>query len=213
MTVLAMYGAGLAAVSTGSTERWLLRYADGSASPLLLGRWCGSLSPGDGTLLSRCAGPTLDLGCGPGRLAAAAAWQGLPVLGVDVSSTAVRLTRERGVCAVRRSVFDRLPAEGRWQTALLADGNIGIGGDPARLLRRASSLLRPGGMVLAEVDAPEAVTRAVRVRIEAPSGECSTEFGWAHVSATDIDSVARAAGLSIVDRWQEAGRWFAALQR
>jgi len=42
---------------------------------------------------------------------------------------------------VRRSVFDALPAEGRWHTALLADGNVGIGGDPIRLLSRLRGLI------------------------------------------------------------------------
>ena len=51
---------------------------------------------------------------------------------------AVAQTPDRGVAAIRRNVFDALPGEGRWRTALLADGNIGIGGDPAALLRRLS---------------------------------------------------------------------------
>ena len=38
--------------------------------------------------------------------------------------------------ALVRSVFETLPGEGRWDTVLLMDGNIGIGGDPAALLGR-----------------------------------------------------------------------------
>lgn len=208
-----MYGAGLRATRAGRAGEWTLRYPDGSTAPLALGRWCGSLVDGDDGLLRRCAGATLDVGCGPGRLAAAAAWQGLPVLGVDVSATAVRLARERGVFALRRSVFDRLPAEGRWRTALLADGNIGIDGDPVRLLTRLRSLLGVDGQVLCELDPPHVPTRAVRVQIEDPRGGRSAEFGWAHVSVNDVGSVAAAAGLSQAATWEEAGRWFSALVR
>ncbi|MGB9376005.1 MAG: class I SAM-dependent methyltransferase [Mycobacteriales bacterium] len=213
MSALAMYAAGLRAASAGQAGGWTLRYSDGSAKPLALGRWCGSLIGGDRSLLRRCAGATVDVGCGPGRLAAAVAWQGLPVIGVDVSATAVRLARERGVCALRRSIFDPLPAEGRWQTALLADGNIGIGGDPVSLLTRLRSLLAPGGQILCELDPPHALTRAVQVRIEDPRGLCSAEFGWAHVSVSDIGRVAGTAALTPADIWEEAGRWFSTLVR
>src|SRR5205814_3162945 len=33
--------------------------------------WCGPLRAGDAALVDRCTGPTLDVGCGPGRLAGA----------------------------------------------------------------------------------------------------------------------------------------------
>ncbi|PZS31169.1 MAG: SAM-dependent methyltransferase [Pseudonocardiales bacterium] len=208
-----MYGAGLRAASAGRAGQWTLRYPDGTTAPLALGRWCGSLVDGDHGLLRSCSGATLDVGCGPGRLAAAAAWQGLPALGIDVSATAVRLARERGVAALLRSVFERLPAEGRWRTALLADGNIGIGGDPLALLARVRSLLGVGGRVICELDPPSVPTRAVQVSIEDPRGLRSPEFGWAHVSVTDIGRVATAAGLVPVESWEEAGRWFSILLR
>ncbi len=133
---MSMYGRGLLEATAGRTDTWLLRYDDGTAEPLMLGRWCGSLVAGDRGLLDRCAGPTPDVSCGPGRLAAAVAWRGMPVLGVDISRAAVGMARARGVSALRRSVFDGLPGEERWQTALLVDGNVGIGGDPVWLLSR-----------------------------------------------------------------------------
>ena len=45
---------------------------------------------------------------------------------------------------VRRDVFARVPGEGRWVRMLVADGNVGIGGDPAMLLARTARLLSVG---------------------------------------------------------------------
>ncbi len=47
-------------------------------------------------------GPTVDIGCGPGRMSEALALAGHTVLGIDVVPEAVRQTRTRGVPALRR---------------------------------------------------------------------------------------------------------------
>ncbi|WP_246281597.1 class I SAM-dependent methyltransferase [Fodinicola acaciae] len=129
-----------------------LRRTDGVLIRLPVRRWHAPARGADRWLLDRCTGPTLDLGCGPGRLVTALAERGLPALGVDISADAVERTLFRGGTALRRDALGRLPAEGRWSHVLLADGNIGIGGDPAQLLRRAKVLLRPKGTVLLELD-------------------------------------------------------------
>ena len=51
-----------------------------------------------------------------------------------MSSVAVGLSMARGGLALRRRINQPLPAEGRWGTALLMDGNVGMGGDVATLL-------------------------------------------------------------------------------
>ncbi len=138
-----VYEAGLRAAERGTATGWRVRYADGSATDLPLAAWTVGERPGDRSLLARCAGPTLDLGCGPGRLTALLAARGVPALGVDLAPHAVALCRDRGGTALRRDLFGRLPGEGRWRHLLLADGNVGIGGDPAALLRRCARLLHP----------------------------------------------------------------------
>ncbi|MFD9907739.1 class I SAM-dependent methyltransferase, partial [Streptomyces sp. NPDC059063] len=125
-----------------------LRRADGWLLPLDVERWCAAPDTADRSALRRCAGSVLDIGCGPGRLVAALAAAGHRALGIDVSEAAVRHTLRLGGAALRRSVFDPLPGEGRWGTALLLDGNIGIGGDPAALLARVARLLAPRGLLL-----------------------------------------------------------------
>jgi SAM-dependent methyltransferase len=113
--------------------------------------WKAAADVGDLALLGHCVGATLHVGCGPGRMSQTLAAQGAGVMGIDVVPEAVRQTRAGGACALVRDVFGPLPGEGRWDTALLADGNVGIGGDPVMLMRRVRDLLAPGGRAVVEV--------------------------------------------------------------
>jgi SAM-dependent methyltransferase len=174
--------------------------------------WHGEAAPGDHGMLDRCTGPTLDVGCGPGRLTAALARRGVPALGIDVSATAVRLARARGARAVVHDVFAALPDRPRWRHALLADGNIGIGGDPARLLGRCRDLLESGGTVVAEVEAPGVRGWSGPVSLT-DTQRTSAAFPWAFVGADELGTLAARTGLRLADTWTEEGRWFACLSR
>lgn len=89
-----------------------LRRADGWLLPLDVERWCAGADRTDMSVLARCEGSVLDIGCGPGRLVAALAGRGHRALGVDVSPAAVARTARAGAPALCRSVFDRLPGRG-----------------------------------------------------------------------------------------------------
>lgn len=177
---------------TGTPAR--LARDDGVEVDLAVRRWRRAAGGEDGWLVDRCTGPALDLGCGPGRLVAAVAARGVPALGVDVSPLAQRLCRQRGRPMVRGDLFGPLPGEGTWGHVLLADGNIGIGGDPRRLLGRAAELLRAGGSVLVEVDAaPDLWWRGtVRVRT---AGGAGVAVPWACAGADALDRLGAAVGL------------------
>lgn len=191
-----------------------IEHADGRRRPLDVAQWMGH-RPGDQSLLDRCAGPTLDVGSGPGRLTVALAARRIPALGIDITPYAVELTRAAGGLALVRDVFSRVPGAGRWATALLADGNIGIGGEPTALLRRVAELLAPGGQVLVEVEGPERASGVDHLRLCAATGpgQPGPWFRWAYVNRDDITACARTAGLLATQRWTEAGRWFATLRR
>jgi len=208
---LAMYGAALRRAGAAWTPRLQVRGLDGT---LLVdvqpAHWTGGLRPGDQGLLDRCHGPTLDVGCGPGRLVAALTARGRFAVGVDVSAEAVRQARRRGVTARCRDVFDRMPDEGTWRHVLLADGNIGIGGDPVRLLRRATSLVGDRGTVLAELLPLGERSWATEVVLHDGERQ-SRAFPWAGVALSDVVDVAGAAGLRVLETWTEAQRWFANL--
>jgi 2-polyprenyl-3-methyl-5-hydroxy-6-metoxy-1,4-benzoquinol methylase len=204
---VAVYERALARAASGRSAALTMVDGTGRASRVDALGWCRPRLPGDAGLLLRCDGPTLDVGCGPGRLTAALHHAGVPALGIDVSRVAVRLARRRGAPALRRDVFAAVP--GRWRHILLADGNIGIGGDPARLLRRCAALLGPGGRVHAEIGAPASRTWSGAATLHAAGAAAA--FRWAEVAAHDLPAVAARGGLRVRNTWTEEGRWFATL--
>lgn len=194
-----------------------LRRTDGRLLPLDVERWCAGADAADLSALRRCEGPVLDVGCGPGRLVAALAVRGHRALGIDISDAAVDRTRRLGGSALHRSVFEPLPGEGRWGTILLVDGNIGIGGDPSRLLRRTGELLVPGGLLIAETT-PQDIDERLRVQLDdgrssAAGPEGSAPFPWARLGTPALLRYARTHGLHSVDQWEADGRSFLCLRR
>ncbi len=179
---------------------------------LPVGFWGGPADASDRALLDHCVGPTLDIGCGPGRMTQHLAQRGLGVLGIDVVDEAVRQTRARGAGALNRDVYGPLPGEGRWGTALLADGNIGIGGDPGRLLRRVAELLAPSGRVVMDLGPPGSGLRTVRVTLEC-GGLRSGPFPWAVIGPEALGDLAADIGFSVTLTDSIDGRWFAVLDR
>ncbi len=187
------------------------RESDGTLRILPLDLWVRDADGADERLVERAHGPVLDVGCGPGRHVHALALRGVIAVGVDVNPAALHLARARGATVVEASIFDRIPGAGEWRTALLLDGNIGIGGAPEALLARIASLLVPGGRILVEVDPPGVGHEVVRMRLEDEHHE-SHWFDWARVGADAIGETARAAGLRIAHSWEDEGRWFVALE-
>jgi SAM-dependent methyltransferase len=188
-----------------------VREADRSPEQLPVHQWLGEADGGDRALLAHCVGPTLDVGCGPGRMAESLARAGQTVLGIDVLPEAVRQTLERGVPALLRSVFDPLPGEGRWGTVLLADGNIGIGGDPVALLERARELVAPDGRVVVDVEVWGSGVVTRHVSLETRHGR-SGEFPWTTVGADAVQAVASAAGLGMATCYRHGERRWAVVE-
>ncbi|MEU1089846.1 class I SAM-dependent DNA methyltransferase [Streptomyces sp. NPDC005576] len=201
-----------------------LRRTDGLLMPLDVERWCLGADDADLSALRRCEGPVLDIGCGPGRLVAALSRRGYRALGIDVSEAAVARTRGLGGWALRRSVFDPLPGEGRWGTVLLADGNIGIGGDPSVLLERVAALLAPGGLLIvethpldlderSEVHLHDGSTDAAGISASAHPGPPPAPFPWARLGTPALLRHARRQGWGVADQWESDGRPFVSLRR
>ncbi len=188
-----------------------LRTVAGELLTLDIARWLAGADAADATVLERCVGPVLDIGCGPGRFVASLAQRGVATLGVDIAESAVALTRGQGLPALLRDVFGALPGEGRWPTVLLMDGNVGIGGDPPRLLRRVRALLRPGGRLLVETHPDHAAHEVLSVRFWSGGRAVGPVFEWAHVGRRALREYAPAAGYSVSDVWSSEGRAFSVL--
>ncbi|MFC8529271.1 methyltransferase domain-containing protein [Nocardia sp. NPDC057227] len=193
-----------------------VRTHGGQRHPLPTRRWLGTADraehPADTTMAGLCDGPTIDLGCGPGRLVAAVARCGVTALGVDISPLAVALTRARGVPALQRDIFGPLPGPGRWSYALLADGNIGIGADPIRLLTRIRHLLSGDGAVVVEFDGPGTGMRHQWVRLETRT-TAGPWFRWARVGIECATPLADATGFRVRMTTEVNGRHLARLDR
>ncbi len=205
-TAAEVYGLALAE----QTPKLCIRRPDGTAMALAINRWLGPLAAADEAVLDRTRGPVLDVGCGPGRHVLALAQRGRLALGVDIAPAAVRVARLRGAPAIEASVFDRIPGAGTWGSALLLDGNIGIGGAPHALLTRLRELLRPDGEVLVELAPPGIAVTSECIRLEF-AGRHSLPFAWAYVGVDAIEALARTAGFAVAERWQDERRWFARL--
>lgn len=174
-------------------------------------RWTGAADAVDQLIVSRCEAPILDLGCGPGRLVQALTDSGQPALGVDISAAAVDLSLRRGAPAIRARIEDPLPAEGRWGTVLLIDGNIGIGGDVHRLLTRCRALVSPGGLIICEVDAfADGHDRADLILHSRHTS--STTLAWSRIGAAALARLATHLDLWVSEEWSAAGRSFLALR-
>jgi SAM-dependent methyltransferase len=206
---LSLYAAGL--LSAPLADGMRVRFRDGSVRPCDLHRFIAPADAVDERVLVDLAGPVIDIGCGPGRHLHALARRGVFGHGVDLSPVAAGMARGLGANVIVASIFDELPGLDRWSSALLLDGNIGIGGAPTRLLRRIRALLARDGQVIVELSPPG--TRSVRTtaRLEL-AGAISEWFPWAEVSTDSVQAVAMTAALAVERRWSDGGRWFAALR-
>ncbi len=191
-------------------KRACLRNLDGSALQLPTESWFAPATADEQAVLRRISGPVIDVGCGPGRHVEALVRRGVEVLGIDVSPRALAHARRRGAPVLERSIFDPVPGAGRWGTALLFDGNVGIGGCATTLLRRVRGLLRPGGRALVEVEPPGGCNPSETVRFEIDD-ETGPWFELTRLGADRLPDVAIAAGFQSVETWRAGSRWFGQL--
>jgi SAM-dependent methyltransferase len=202
-------------------ERCWIRHEDGEVRVLPAHRWLAARCPDgasgdaydevfDEAVTQMCIGPTIELGCGPGRLVARLIQRGIPALGIDRSATAIRLAYRGGAPALLGDVFEPLPGMGLWQTVLLVDGNVGLGGDPRRILGRAAELLGRGGRCVAEFDAEAIGIRTRWVRLES-ARDVGPWFRWASVGVDSAAALAVQVGLTLTTVRLIGGRVIASL--
>jgi hypothetical protein len=99
---------------------------------------------------------------------------------------------------VQADLFGPLPGEGSWSHVLLADGNIGIGGDPGRPAhpRRSAARPRRDG---AGRGRPAPRTRVARYRRVLCGSGAGEPIPWAAQGAVPLAVTAGRAGLRVTD--------------
>jgi SAM-dependent methyltransferase len=176
-----------------------------------LARWSADADSIDYQLLASVRGPVLDVGCGPARMVRAARDLGMEALGIDVSLAAIEIARASGVDVLHASVFEKLPDEGAWQTVLLVDENIGIGGDPTALLARCGELISADGEIVVELHPDHNRDRTYTGRLLDARGAVSATFPWAELGLTGLLERADTVGLESRQSWSVDGRSFCRL--
>lgn len=219
MTISATFGAGgsepyARALRQGSDVLYLHELGkDDAPTPASVdvARFSARADDVDLRLLASVRGPVLDVGCGPGRMVRAAMELGLDALGIDVSATAIEIARENDLAVVHGSVFDPMPLEGRWQTVLLVDGNVGIGGDIDALLTRCAQLMSRDGEIVIETHPDAARDRTFTGRLTDADGGHSESFPWAEIGLEPLVLRGARLGLRLRQAWSEDGRSFCRL--
>jgi len=171
-------------------------------------RWNADADQADLTLLASVTGPVLDIGCGPGRMVRAALGLGMQALGLDVSPAAIAMAGKLGGVYHEGSVFEPVPGEGTWQTALLVDGNVGIGGNVPALLARCRHLLAASGEIVVELHNDPRREEHYLGEVVDSHGGTSAVFPWAEMGLLPLLGLLPALGLRRVRSWEIDGRSF-----
>jgi glycosyltransferase A (GT-A) superfamily protein (DUF2064 family)/SAM-dependent methyltransferase len=174
-------------------------------------RWCRPADPVDELVVLRCEPPVIDIGCGPGRMVTALQQSGRAVLGIDISPAAVALGARDGGQLLRHGYEDPLPGEGRWGTALLLDGNIGIGGDVASMLARCRDLVGAGGLIICEIDPDPHCDETFQLVLAADGHHCAPT-PWASIGLIGVQRVATLLDLIVAEEWRTGRRAFVSLR-
>ncbi len=204
----------IASATTGTTGTTMATLHSDCGVELHLdpSRWHDVADVTDLDAHTRVRGSVLDVGSGPGRLVTALSALGVQVRGIDVCPAVVALATSRGADTLHADVFDDVPGAGSWTTVLLMDGNIGIGGDPDRLLSRLAEIATPEGRLVVELASPSSRSRGRRARVAHPGG-LTEWFPWAVVTVDELPAYAARTGWAVAETWCRDGRWFSVLTR
>jgi SAM-dependent methyltransferase len=198
-------------LTASPTHMVTLHTDDGYAVPIDATRWHRTPDRADESVLDRVVGSVLDIGSGPGRIVTALAARGHHALGIDINHQAVAHANRTRPLSVVADVFGHVPRFGSWHTALLLDGNLGIGGDVHALLTRVRDLVRPDGRLVVETATCDGPRTGRRARV-VHGDQVSDWFDWAVVPLHDLTSQAPRAGWRLTETWTAQDRWFSVLE-
>ncbi len=112
--------------------------------------------------ISYAKGKTLDIGCGPGRVALYLQKKGFNVTGIDISPLALKVSRLRGLKKTKLlSITDLQPGIGLFDTIVLFGNNFGLLGgfnQARRLLKVFFKITSPAARIIAQTLDPYKTT-------------------------------------------------------
>jgi hypothetical protein len=91
------------------------------------------------------------------------------------------------------------------------DGNVGMGGEVAALLARCAQLVRPGGLVICEVDQVSGRHESHTVVLRTENAT-SVALPWSRIGADALLQAAKSLDLLLVEEWTAGERVFVALR-
>ena len=140
--------------------------------------------PLEEALLAHAVGRCLDIGCGAGRILRYLWTKSYAVEGIDIDPQLIQLCRELGDSPVYLASWETMGQLGRFDTHMLLNRSIGIGGNldgVKRLLAEFAASASSGGVLLFdsyEVSNPSGVIeRTLRYKYR---GQYSDAFPWIH---------------------------------
>ncbi len=143
-------------------------------------------------------GKILDVGCGTCKYIPYLMKRG-KVLGIDISAYNIRIGRETGLRNVRTADIFKFKKKEKYDTILLLQNNIGIGGTLPRtmeLLKVLRGLLKPDGIILTDARATKKkfISKTITLSWK---GKRSQSFQWAYFSRSYLRKLCDEAGLNI----------------
>lgn len=148
-----VHGAALLDCYRGRVDGTLIVHQDGVRDDVPAAFWLRqSFSPLEERALQLCRGRILDVGAGAGLHSLELQQRGQQVMAIDVSTDCVTIMRERGVREARVEDMFEFKAEPFDTILSLCNGldKVGCLADLPRFLDRMSTLLAPGGQLIAD---------------------------------------------------------------
>ncbi len=113
-------------------------------SPEFIDRWRAAI----GTLDDKVV---IDVGCGPGNLVASLGGNPTMLIGLDISYGALQLAKTLGYLTLLADVQD-LPLVSECADVVMLNAVMHHSDDPEKVLREAARLVRPGGILVTDMD-------------------------------------------------------------